>query len=77
MADSILNGFHLERARCSLLSAEILNLHRLNWLTELESKYARLEVELTIKRTLDVFRLPETMLLTREGHIGHRDSFGA
>ena len=54
---------------------EVFDLYRLNRLSQFKTKHSRIEVELTIKRSLDVFSLSETMLLTWKCNIRDRNAF--
>src|SRR6185503_9179665 len=53
---------------------KVFNFNGLNRLRERKSKNARVKVELTIKRALDVLRLPEPVLLSRKRDVRNRNS---
>ena len=48
---------------------QILYFNGLDRFSELESKHFRVEIKLSIKRSFDVFRLPETMLLAGKRNV--------
>src|SRR6185295_9617248 len=56
-------------ARGSDSVLQILNLYRLDFVSQFKTKYSGIKIELAIEGTLDVFRLPETMLLALERHV--------
>ena len=50
---------------------QILNLYRLDFVGQVKTKYSGIKIELAIERTLNIFCLPETMLLALERHVRH------
>src|SRR5262245_32982545 len=58
-----------------LKCSQILNLHRLDLIGQFKSENTRVEVELAVKRALDVFSLTKPVLLAFESHVGHRQTF--
>ncbi len=55
--------------------AQILYVHGFDRIGELKPKYLRIEIQLTIKRTFDVLRFSESMLLAFKRHVRNRQTF--
>jgi hypothetical protein len=56
-------------------ASEILNNYRLDLIRYGKPKHPRIEVQLAIKRTLDVLGAAKAVLLSFEWNVGHRDAF--
>src|SRR5438045_2735210 len=56
---------------------KILNRHRLYIVCKLKAEDARVEINLAIKRTLDILRTTKAVLLALEGNVGDGQAFRA
>src|SRR5918999_6135420 len=57
----------------TLASSQVFDHEWFYGLGEFKTKHARVKVKLTFQRTLDVLRLPETVLLAFERSVRHRN----